>query len=72
MAQQEIHGTIEVLQRQGVRFRPIDVVGQPLLIAGQLGPGTSQSVGGHGQQGQVVGSVAAGLLHLGAQERADA
>ena len=72
MAQQEIHDTIEVLQRQGVRFGPIDVVGQPLLIAGHLGPRTSQSVGGHGQQSQVVGGLAAGLLHLGAQERADA
>src|SRR5262249_11919620 len=68
----ELQGTIEVLQGQGVRFGPIDIVGQPLLIAGQLGRGTGQSVGGHGQQSQVVRSLTAGLLHLGAQQRSDA
>jgi hypothetical protein len=72
MAQQDIHGAIEVLQRQGVRCGPIDVVGQPRLIAGQLGPRTSQAVGGHGQQGHLVGGLAAGLLHLGAPQRSDA
>ena len=51
MAEPEIHGTIEVLQRQGVCFGPIDVIGQPLLMTGQLGPRTRQPVGGHGQQG---------------------
>ena len=66
MAQQEIQGPLEVLQCQGVRVGPIDVGGQPLLIAGQRGPGTGQAVGGHGQQGQGVGSRAARLLPLGA------
>ena len=64
MAQQEMHGALEVLEHQGVRFRPIDGVGQPRLLAGHLGPRTRQAVGGHGQQGQVVGGLAAGLLHL--------
>jgi hypothetical protein len=72
MAQQAIHGAREVLQRQGVRFGPIDVVAQPLRIAGQLGPRTGQSVGGQSPQGHLVRSLAAALLHLGAQQRADA
>ena len=49
----------------------LDVVGQPLLIAGQLGPRPSQAVDGHGQQGHVVGGLAAVLLHLRAQQRSD-
>jgi hypothetical protein len=72
MAQQEIHGPLAVLQRQGVRCRPIDVVGQPRRRAGHRGPRTRQSGGGHGHQGQVVGGRAAGLRHLRAQQRADA
>ena len=71
VAQQEVQRPIEVVQREGLGLRPIHLVGQPPLIAGQLGGGTGQPVRRHGEQGGFMRGLAAVLLHLLAQEWPD-
>jgi hypothetical protein len=63
-AQQAIQGAIAVRQRQGLGRRPIPRIGQPVRVAGQLGGGTREPVGGQGEPGRLVGGVTTVLLQL--------
>jgi hypothetical protein len=72
MAQQASQGAIEVLQCQGRGLGPRHLIGPPVRVAGQLRGRTGEPVGGHGQQGRLVGGVTAVLRYLVPAERADA
>jgi hypothetical protein len=61
MAQEDIQGALEVLQRQGLGLWPIHRIGQPGLVASQRGGGTGEPVGRHGEHGRIVGGVTAVL-----------
>jgi len=70
--EQEVQGAVELLELPVGGLRQVDLLLEPVLVAGQLGAGCLQPVGGQRQQQTVMGHSAAPRRHPGSQRFADA